>query len=114
VARALGVRSIFAERGADGMTVRRGFRIEPEERVLIVEDVVTTGGSVREVASLVQEAGGSVVGFGFIMDRSRAPLDLPAPGRALLEGRRMQVYDPDVCPLCEAGVPVEKPGSRPE
>ncbi len=114
VARALGVRSLFAERGDGGMQLRRGFRIEPGERVLIIEDVVTTGGSVREVAEAVSAAGGRVVGFGFIMDRSTAPLDLPAPTRALLAGREMAVFEPDECPLCRAGVPVVKPGSRPE
>ena len=114
VAKALGVRSLFAERAESGMEFRRGFRIEPGERVLIIEDVVTTGGSVKEVAKAVTAEGGETVGFGFIMDRSRQPMDLPAPARALLEGRQMQVYQPDTCPLCEAGVPVEKPGSRPE
>jgi orotate phosphoribosyltransferase len=114
VARSLGVRALFAERTESGMAFRRGFRIEPGERVLIIEDVVTTGGSVREVAEAVSAAGGKTVGFGFVMDRSRQPLDMPAPTRALIEGREMQVYQPDACPLCEAGVPVEKPGSRPE
>ena len=114
VARSLGVRALFAERTESGMEFRRGFRIEPGEKVLIIEDVVTTGGSVREVAKAVAAAGGETVGFGFVMDRSRQPLDLPAQTRALIEGREMQVYQPDTCPLCEAGVPVEKPGSRPE
>jgi orotate phosphoribosyltransferase len=114
VARALGVRSLFAERTPKGMELRRGFSIASGERVLIIEDVVTTGGSVREVAQAVAEAGGEVVGFGFIMDRSRQPLDLPAPSHALLEGREMQTFPPDDCPLCEAGMPFDKPGSRPE
>ena len=114
VARSLGVRALFTERSESGMEFRRGFRIEPGEKVLIIEDVVTTGGSVREVAKAVAAAGGETVGFGFVMDRSRQPLDLPAQTRALIEGREMQVYQPDGCPLCEAGVPVEKPGSRPE
>jgi orotate phosphoribosyltransferase len=114
VARALGVRSLFAERTESGMALRRGFSLEPGERVLIIEDVVTTGGSVREVAEAVKAAGAELVGFGFIMDRSREPLDLPAPARALLEGREMVTYQPDACPLCEAGVPIDKPGSRPE
>lgn len=114
VAKSLGVRSLFAERGESGMAFRRGFRIAQGERVLIIEDVVTTGGSVKEVAEAVAAAGGETVGFGFIMDRSRQPLDLPGPTKALLEGRKMEIYQPDSCPLCEAGVPVEKPGSRPE
>jgi orotate phosphoribosyltransferase len=114
VARALGVRSLFAERTESGMALRRGFTLEPGERVLIIEDVVTTGGSVKEVAEAVKAAGAELVGFGFIMDRSREPLNLPAPARALLEGREMVTYQPDSCPLCEAGVPIDKPGSRPE
>ena len=114
VARALGVRSLFAERSETGMAFRRGFRVEPSEKVLIIEDVVTTGGSVKAVAETVAAAGGKTVGFGFIMDRSRQPLNLPAQTKALIEGRQMEVYEPGRCPLCEAGVPVEKPGSRPE
>lgn len=114
VARALGVRSLFAERTESGMALRRGFALAPKERVLIIEDVVTTGGSVREVAEAVRAAGAELVGFGFIMDRSREPLNLPAPARALLEGREMVTYQPDACPLCEAGVPIDMPGSRPE
>lgn len=115
VARSLGVRSLFAERGEGGaMALRRGFRVEPGERVLIVEDVVTTGGSVKEVAGVVSEAGGEIVGFGFIMDRSRTPLELPAPAKALLAGRKMETFDPDDCPLCKEGMPIEKPGSRRE
>ncbi len=114
VARSLSVRSLFAERSETGMTFRRGFRIEPSEKVLIIEDVVTTGGSVRAVAEAVAAAGGETVGFGFIMDRSRQPLNLPAQTKALIEGRQREVYEPDSCPLCEAGIPIEKPGSRPE
>lgn len=113
VARALGVRAIWAERADGTMTLRRGFCVSPGERVLIIEDVVTTGGSVREVAEAVREAGATIVGFGFIMDRSRQPLDLPGPTKALLEGRKMKTYDPSDCPLCADGVPVAKPGSRP-
>jgi len=113
VARALGVRAIWAERVDGVMTLKRGFAVAPGERVLVIEDVVTTGGSVREVAGAVKGAGAEIVGFGFIMDRSRQPLDLPGPTKALLEGREMKTYDPTDCPLCEEGVPVVKPGSRP-
>ena len=70
------------------MTLRSGFRIAPGERVLIIEDVVTTGGSVGKSPEAVTAAGGETVGFGFIMDRSRQPLDLPGPTKALIEGRR--------------------------
>ena len=114
VARALGVRSLFAERKEGEMALRRGFSVSPGERVLIIEDVVTTGGSVKEVAEAVAGDGAEIVGFGFIMDRSLRPLDLPAPTKALLAGRKMETYEPDTCPLCEAGVPIERPGSRPE
>jgi orotate phosphoribosyltransferase len=113
VARALGVRSIFAERQEGEMTFRRGFAVAPGERVLIVEDVMTTGGSVREVAALVAASGARVVGFGFILDRSASTPDLAAPVRALLR-RHMEAHEPDRCPLCAAAVPIAKPGSRPD
>jgi orotate phosphoribosyltransferase len=113
VGRALGVRAIWAERVDGAMTLRRGFGVSPGERVLIIEDVVTTGGSVREVAKVVKEAGAEIVGFGFIMDRSREPMNLPGPMKALLETRDMKTYDPDTCPLCADGIPVVKPGSKP-
>jgi orotate phosphoribosyltransferase len=113
VARALCVRAIWAERVDGTMTLKRGFAVDPGERVLVIEDVVTTGGSVREVAQVVKEAGAEIVGFGFIMDRSRQPLDLPGPMKALLETREMKTYDPDDCPLCADGIPVVKPGSKP-
>lgn len=113
VGRALGARAIWAERADGVMTMKRGFAVSPGERVLIIEDVVTTGGSVREVAEVVKEAGAEIVGFGFIMDRSPRPLDLPGPTKALLEAREMKTYDPDTCPLCADGIPVVKPGSKP-
>ena len=113
VARSLGVRAIWAERDGGNMTLKRGFRLTEGERALIIEDVVTTGGSVKEVAEVVKGAGAEIVGFGFIMDRSREPMNLPARTEALLEGRKMKTYQPDDCPLCAEGIPVEKPGSRP-
>jgi orotate phosphoribosyltransferase len=113
VAKALGVRSIFAERHEGEMTFRRGFAVAHGERVLVVEDVVTTGGSVREVAALVEKSGARVAGFGFILDRSARTPDLGAPARSLL-GRHMEAHEPERCPLCAQGVPVAKPGSRPE
>lgn len=111
VARALGVRSLFAEREDGAMRLRRGFRIRPGDRAIVIEDVVTTGGSVREVADLVRESGAEVVGFGFIVDRSAEPPDLGAPARSLLR-RTMRAHEPDACPLCAGGVPIAKPGSR--
>ena len=112
VARALGVRALFTERKEGTMTLRRGFALEAGERVLIVEDVVTTGGSVREVAEVVRAAGADVKGFGFLVDRSPGNVDLGAPMKALVR-RDMPSYEPESCPLCEAGRPVTKPGSRP-
>ncbi len=112
VARSLGVRSMFAERKDGEMTLRRGFAIAPGERVLIVEDVVTTGGSVREVAALVREAGAEVVGFGFILDRSGGEAELGAPARAL-RTESIESYESSECPLCSTGgTPAVKPGSR--
>ncbi|MBD3348574.1 MAG: orotate phosphoribosyltransferase [Candidatus Eisenbacteria bacterium] len=111
VARALGVRSVFAERKEDRMELRRGFALDPGERVLIVEDVVTTGGAVREVSAIAREAGAELVGFGFIVDRSNGEVDLGAPARALCSVT-IESYEPSACPLCASGEsePV-KPGS---
>lgn len=113
VARALGVRHVFAERGPDRqMTLRRGFRIAPGERVLIVEDVITTGGSSLEVAGLVRRLGGEVVGAVSIIDRSGGAADLGVP-RAALATLAVEAWPPEQCPLCARGLAVEKPGSRP-
>ncbi len=113
VARALGVRFLFAERQEGRMKLRRGFALEPGERVLIVEDVVTTGGSVKEVAGLTRAAGADVVGFGFIVDRSMSDPGLTPRAESLLR-RVAESFDPDACPLCRQGLPIVKPGSRQE
>jgi len=113
VARALGARAIFAEREDGVLTLRRGFRLTEAERVLVVEDVVTTGGSTRETIQVARAAGAQVVGAASIVDRStggRAALDVPL--FSLLE-ISLPTYDPGSCPLCASGVPVTKPGSRP-
>ena len=113
VARALGARFIFAERdAAGGMTLRRGFTVSPGETAVVVEDVVTTGGSTREVVKLLQKAGANVIAAGSIIDRSAGAADAGVPYIAL---KTMQVlaYPPQECPLCREGRPVEKPGSRP-
>jgi orotate phosphoribosyltransferase len=112
VARALGVRGLFTEREDGRMTLRRGFRIGPGERCLVVEDVVTTGGSTREVMAAVEALGGVVAGVGALVDRSGGKADLPEPRAALLT-LEVPSYRPEDCPLCRAGVPVVKPGSRP-
>lgn len=112
VARALGVRAIFAERDASGhLTLRRGFSVEPNERVLVVEDVWTTGGSTVETIAVLAEAGACVVAAGALLDRSGGRLNLPVRSAALLE-LPISNYDPDNCPLCRAGDTPERPGSR--
>ena len=110
VARALGVRAIFAERQDGALMLRRGFVVAENDRVLVVEDVVTTGGSTRETIQVARAAGGHVVGAGSIVNRGTgAPLDVPYV--ALLE-IALPTYEPDTCPLCAQGLPVVKPGSR--
>jgi len=111
VARALGVRAIFGEREGGVMTLRRGFEVVPGERVLVVEDVTTTGGSVREVMQVAQERQGQVVGVGAILNRSPGQIDLGVPLHALAL-LQIQNYRPDVCPLCQQGSQPVKPGSR--
>ena len=109
--RALGVRAIFAERQDGRLTLRRGFTLGPDDRVLVVEDVVTTGGSTRETMEAAREAGATVVGAASIVDRSGGNTDLGVPYHALLP-MAVPTYDPAACPLCAEGVPVVKPGSR--
>lgn len=113
VARALGVRHIFAERDAsDGkMTLRRGFAVEPGETAVVIEDVVTTGGSSKEVIDLLQAAGANVLGAGSIIDRSGGKADIGVP-RVALAVLQVTAYQPESCPLCAEGLPVVKPGSR--
>ena len=113
VARALGVRALFTERQEGRMTLRRGFRLADDEPALVVEDVITTGGSTRETIKCVEEAGGRVMAVGSLIDRSggKADLDLPQASLVTLE---VQNYHPSDCPLCRAGSPAVKPGSRPK
>jgi len=112
VARALGARFIFAERDAGKMTLRRGFRVTPGETAVVVEDVITTGGSTREVVESLREHGARVLGAGSIIDRSNGAADVGV-ALAALETVRVVSYAPEDCPLCAQGVPVAKPGSRP-
>lgn len=111
VARALGVRALFAERQDSALTLRRGFRIEPGETCFVVEDVVTTGGSTRETVDVVKKSGGVVTAAGTIMDRSggRTDLGVPTVALAVLD---FPNYPPDNCPMCQAGSKAVKPGSR--
>lgn len=111
VARALGVRAMFTERQDGRMTLRRGFTLEAGEPTVVVEDVITTGGSTLETVRAVEEAGGKVIAAGSLVDRSGGSADLGLPRAALLT-LTVQNYDPQRCPLCRAGVPALKPGSR--
>ncbi|MFI5251122.1 MAG: orotate phosphoribosyltransferase [Bacteroidota bacterium] len=105
------LRILFTERKDNLMQLRRGFEIHPGERVLVCEDVITTGGSVSEVIEIVRREGGEVAGVGSIVDRSGGKVNF---NNTLFAAMSMQVvtYKPEDCPLCAKGVPVEKPGSR--
>jgi orotate phosphoribosyltransferase len=111
VGRALGVRAIFAERQEKTLTLRRGFQLSSSDRVVVIEDVVTTGGSTRETIVVADQAGAKVVGAGSIIDRSGGNSDLGVPFSALVT-LSLPTYQPDACPMCAAGSPVTKPGSR--
>lgn len=113
VSRSLKCENFFTERDEEGkMALRRGFVVNPGQRVLVVEDVVTTGGSVREVIDLVKQAGGVVVGVGSIVDRTGGKIDFGVPFRAVISVE-VESWEPDECPLCKAGAPAPiKPGSR--
>jgi orotate phosphoribosyltransferase len=113
VGRALGVRAIFAERQDTELVLRRGFIISESDRVLVIEDVLTTGKSTRETMQVARAAGAQVVGAASIVDRSSGQgADLGVPFAALLE-ITLPIHEPDKCPLCAQGLPVVKPGSRP-
>lgn len=112
VGRALGVRAIFAERQDGVLTLRRGFMLSESDRVLVVEDVLTTGGSTRETIQVATAAGGRVVGAASIVDRSGGAARFDVPFVALLDVD-LPAYQPEACPLCAKGLPVVKPGSRP-
>jgi orotate phosphoribosyltransferase len=111
VARAMGCRGLFTERQDGVMTLRRGFGLDPGEKVVVVEDAITTGKSTREVVDAVQARGGRVVAVGSLVDRSAGDVDFGVPRRSLL---RLEVptWDATACPLCAAGSRPEKPGSR--
>jgi len=111
VGRALGIRAIFAERQDGKLMLRRGFTLAPGEKVLVVEDVVTTGGSTRETIDVARAAGAQVVGAASIIDRSGGAQKLDVPYHALATVS-LPTYEPEKCPLCLAGQPVVKPGSR--
>ena len=110
VARGLGCRALFTERQDGKMTLRRGFSILPGEGVVVVEDVITTGGSTREVMDLVRASGGRVLAAGSLVNRG-ADVDLGVPTRSLLQVDA-PTYAAESCPLCAQGSRAEKPGSR--
>jgi len=106
------VRAIFVERDANGtLTMRRGFRVEPDEHVLVVEDVWTTGGSTCETIRVLTEAGARVVAAGALIDRSGGKIELPVRTEALID-LKIDSYDSSDCPLCRSGSVAVKPGSR--
>lgn len=106
-----GCRNIFAERENGIFTLRRGFEIKPGERVLVVEDTVTTGGSVKEVIELVRARGGELIGVGALIDRSGGAADFGAPFKAVVSVD-IPSWEAGSCPLCALGIPCVKPGSR--
>ena len=110
-AKHFGTRAIFAERDNGRMTIKRGFEIKPGERVLIVEDIVTTGGSVMEVIDVVKEWGGIVAGVAMLVDRSGGTVSFGVPSKALLT-LKIDAFTPEHCPLCKQGIPLVKRGSR--
>jgi len=110
-ARALNVRALFAERVNGELTLRRGFTLKPGERVLVVEDVITTGKSTKETIEVVRKAGGQVIAAASLIDRSGGTAELGVPYRSLVT-LAVPTYSPEACPLCKAGSTPIKPGSR--
>jgi orotate phosphoribosyltransferase len=108
-AKQLGIRAMFTERLDGVMTLRRGFTMGPEDRILLVEDVVTTGGSVFEVIDAVKATGAQIVGLAYLVDRSGGTIDFGVPSKALLT-LDVITYQSDNCALCEQKLPVTKPG----
>jgi len=103
---------MFVERDASGtMTMRRGFMLQPDQHVLVVEDVWTTGGSTQEAIHVVEEAGGRVVAAGALIDRSGGEIEFSVESNALIE-LKIVSYEPEDCPLCRQGSAAVKPGSR--
>jgi orotate phosphoribosyltransferase len=114
VARELGTRFLFTERDAatKQMALRRGFAVTPGENAVVIEDVITTGGSTHDVVEVLEAAGASVIAAGSIIDRSGGTADVGVP-RVALATLQVPAWDPAECPLCREGSPVVKPGSRP-
>jgi len=111
VAQAIGVRFIWTERQNGEMTLRRGFSVRKGEKVLVVEDVITTGGSTRECMAALEQHGADIIAAASIVDRSAGRADVGVP-RTSLVSLDVPSFEPTACPLCESGQPVVKPGSR--
>jgi len=111
VAKALDARSIFCERRDGKMTLRRGFSVATNDKVLVVEDVITTGASVKEIIEIMRQSGARVIGVGAICDRSSGPIDFGARFESLIK-LDIQSFSPRDCPLCKDGIPIHKPGTR--
>ncbi|MDZ7260669.1 MAG: orotate phosphoribosyltransferase [candidate division KSB1 bacterium] len=111
VARLMDARAIFAEREHGVMTLRRGFELNKAEKTLVVEDVITTGGSTQEVINLVHQAGANLVGVGVLVDRSGGKVTFGVEKFSVLQ-LEVITYQPDACPLCAQALPLVKPGSR--
>jgi orotate phosphoribosyltransferase len=114
VAKALGTRFIFTERdpATREMTLRRGFRVTPEDKVVVIEDVITTGGSTQDVVRVIEATGAKVAAAGSIIDRSGGKASVGVP-RVALVTLEVTTWQPGACPLCAQGIPAVKPGSRP-
>lgn len=110
-AKALGVKSMFTERVENVMSLRRGFSFKKGARILLVEDIVTTGGSIFEVIKLIKELGGEIVGVGYLVDRSGGKVDFGVKQFPLVK-LNIVTYKPEECPLCASGVELIKPGSK--
>ena len=111
VARALGVRAIFADKEDGRLVLKRGFAIKPGEKVLVAEDVVTKGGRVQQTVDLVRGMGGEVVGIAVIVDRSGGDAKFDVPFRSALK-LSLPTYEPAECPLCKQNMPIDRPGSK--
>jgi orotate phosphoribosyltransferase len=111
VARQLGVRSIFAEREGQGRALKRGLSVAPAERILVVDDVLTTGGSLYKTIAELKKGGGRVVGVGVLVDRSEEKVDFGVPLFSCYR-THVPIYKPEDCPLCSAGIPLVRPGGN--
>lgn len=111
VARTLGIKGLFMERVSGKMSLRRGFEIKKTDKILVVEDVITTGLSTREVVEAVRSFGSSIVGVGCLVDRSGGKVDFGAPLESLVK-IDIPTFEPNTCPLCKDKIPITKPGSR--